>query len=626
MKKKIATLLFALAGGILPLQGAWLPVQNSQLQKPEAAAEAEKQNFALGQAHPDQSFTAVFSGRGGVFRNEMKFEKGKLIVFDILSYPESKTRKGWVSVAFQIADKQNHFYALQIGPKNVFVSRNLGKWAPIGGNVAKLQYPVKAGIGIDAQNRLIVTINGKKIYTGSVDPEFKPEFYQLVLNSQYASDMTKFTIGKLDRADAPVLAPQYKLETTTANPNGQFQAGEKVVFLAKVTNHGGIVPKAKIGYEIEENRGLIRKEIASADENGLLRVEITPDKPGNLRFKAYLVDANGQKLRNEKKRPLAEMRVGAVYDIGKIRQAGTEPSDFDAFWNECRKELAAVPLKSTLKELTGKNARKNFKVYDVRVDCAGGKSVSGLLTIPEQAKLKSLPVVVFYYSASVCGANIRTSYADKAISFEVNAHGIDNLREKAYYDQLRKGELKNYWHINRDDRNRFYFKGMYLRVLRALEFAKTLPQWNGKDLLVIGASQGGAQAIFAGAMDKDVSFVLADVPALCDHFGPLANRQPGWPALIQFGPGHSLDSRNAKIAECARYYDTASFAKRMKAPEVFLSTNLVDGTCPPTTVFAAYHELPQSIHKQIFTSPWRDHWPPDRTGELYMKKKFLHLQ
>lgn len=82
--------------------------------------------------------------------------------------------------------------------------------------------------------------------------------------------------------------------------------------------------------------------------------------------------------------------------------------------------------------------------------------------------------------------------------------------------------MNNYPRQGQASRDTFYFKGMYMRVLRALAYAKTRPEWDGRTLLVYGGSQGGAQAMAAAALDPDVSFCLVTVPALCDHAGSLA--------------------------------------------------------------------------------------------------------
>ncbi|NMA46826.1 MAG: hypothetical protein GX945_09725, partial [Lentisphaerae bacterium] len=66
----------------------------------------------------------------------------------------------------------------------------------------------------------------------------------------------------------------------------------------------------------------------------------------------------------------------------------------------------------------------------------------------------------------------------------------------------------------------------YLRVMRSLDFVKTLPEWNGRDLIVVGSSQGGGQAIAAAGLDPQVTLCVAAVPALSDHAGTLATPPP----------------------------------------------------------------------------------------------------
>lgn len=47
--------------------------------------------------------------------------------------------------------------------------------------------------------------------------------------------------------------------------------------------------------------------------------------------------------------------------------------------------------------------------------------------------------------------------------------------------------------------------GMLLRDWRALQWAKTLPEWNGKDVAVAGGSMGGYQALAMAALDPGVT-------------------------------------------------------------------------------------------------------------------------
>jgi len=55
-----------------------------------------------------------------------------------------------------------------------------------------------------------------------------------------------------------------------------------------------------------------------------------------------------------------------------------------------------------------------------------------------------------------------------------------------------------------ESRSDFYFRGMYLRLIRTLDFLASQPEWDGKRILVIGESQGGGQALAAAGLDKEL--------------------------------------------------------------------------------------------------------------------------
>lgn len=197
----------------------------------------------------------------------------------------------------------------------------------------------------------------------------------------------------------------------------------------------------------------------------------------------------------------------------------------------------------------------------------------------------------------------------------LNAHGIANDQPASFYQALREGELKAYPFINSTDRDTYYMKGMIVRLIRAIEFMKTLPEWNGKDIVVGGGSQGGAQALFAAGADPQVTEIYADVPAMCDHAGSLVDRQAGWPGLYFRENGRIMvkqdyDRKNAKpgdegMIRTAGYFDAASFARQIRC-KAYIRTGGVDGVCPPTGVFAAYNNIP-STDKEIDFAPLGAH-------------------
>ena len=320
---------------------------------------------------------------------------------------------------------------------------------------------------------------------------------------------------------------------------------------------------------------------------------------------------------------LASAAIGVVADPQSITPGITEPSDFQQFWDRAKAELAKVPAKAVRKELEVTDAllpsatswftyvtrkeidtpialKGNFRLWDVRVDCVGNVPVSGYLTMPAGAKPKSLPVIVTFHGAGVRSAS--KAFVSGAIRFDVNAHGIENGREPAYYQGLASSRLKDYRRKNADSRDRFYFRNMFLRVIQALEYVKTLPEYDGETLIVIGNSQGGAQALAAGFFDPSVKLIYAGVPALCDHGGIFAGRNSGWPQLIRLKNGKP---ENPDILRTAAYYDMAFFAGRIRA-EIYMTVGLVDTVCAPTTVFAAFNRIPPG-RKHIRISPSDKH-------------------
>jgi cephalosporin-C deacetylase-like acetyl esterase len=119
--------------------------------------------------------------------------------------------------------------------------------------------------------------------------------------------------------------------------------------------------------------------------------------------------------------------------------------------------------------------------------------------------------------------------------------------------------------------------------------------WDGKTLVVSGASQGGQLSIVTSALDKRVTGTVTNYPAFCDVTGYMHGRAGGWPHLFL----NSEDQNSDKIATTA-YYDAVNFAKRLHAP-VSVAFGYNDVTCPPTSMFAAYNVIPteKELHLQL---------------------------
>jgi cephalosporin-C deacetylase-like acetyl esterase len=311
-------------------------------------------------------------------------------------------------------------------------------------------------------------------------------------------------------------------------------------------------------------------------------------------------------LTGEGRKP-ATARAGVVVSPEKITPSMPEPKDFDDFWNARRAALAGMPLKADLKPVESPDSQ--IECFSLEAPCPQTNPVRGYFARPKEAKTHGCPAILFVRAAGVsgdwCKASVRNavSLAKQygAIVVDINAHGMLNGQPPEYYQKLEQNELRSYWTQGTDDRDKFYFVGMYVRLLRSIEFIATQEPWDGKHLITIGESQGGGQALAAAGLDKRVSAAVALVPAMCDFAGPVAKRAGGWPQPI----GRDVQSEQTKkVIDAVRYCDNVNLAKRSRA-QTLVFVGLIDTTCSAPGVFATYNNLPGG--KRIVAYPHKPH-------------------
>ena len=401
---------------------------------------------------------------------------------------------------------------------------------------------------------------------------------------------------------------KYRVVAKTNCPNARAKVGDEVKIGVTVNSE---LPGA-FAAELFVN-GVSKGKPQIFDFGKDAEFSVTANTPGTVSVICSMLNENKKPVLDRRKRKLIA-GLGVRVTPEKIVSGNTKcPDDFDAFWKQKRAELDQVPVKATRSEvkLTPALEKKypNVVCYDVKVDCAGGIPVSGYLCLPRGAQPKSLPAIVIYHGAGVRSANMQARYGSKALAFDVNAHGIENGKPAKFYKELADKGLKNYWHRGFEDHNRIYFIGMYMRVMRALDYVKRLPEWDGKTLIAYGTSQGGAQTIAAAALDPQVTLAVAGVPALCDLGGQSINRRPGWPFYFM-PPAKRSDP--AVIGEAA-YVDGVFMAQRIKCPAYF-STGGIDNTCHAASVYSAFNSLPGK-KKYISYNPMGHHGTsPSRPG------------
>ena len=319
--------------------------------------------------------------------------------------------------------------------------------------------------------------------------------------------------------------------------------------------------------------------------------------------------------------------IGFVVAPEGFRAGYEEPADLMDYWNNQKALLRALPMqvKKTTLEVPEQYQGK-FVCDDIEINCLGPAPVRAYMAKPVKAQKGSLPIVILCRAAGVSGAWCRcqvgecvgnAALGNGALSLDLNAHGMLNGQHDDYYRMLENGLLHNYYDHNAADRETYYFRGMYLRLLRAIEFMTQQPEWDGKRILVIGESQGGGQAVAAAGLDSRVTAVVLNVPAMQDFGGARLGRRGGWPHPIESHKDLSADMLDATLP----YFDGALLIRHSKA-EIYCEIGLIDTTCPPSAVWSSLNGAPGP--KTVNCVPFRTHaWPSGRLRP-YWEEHFLH--
>lgn len=386
-----------------------------------------------------------------------------------------------------------------------------------------------------------------------------------------------------------------------------YQLGEPVKFRIMVTADNTPVDNATVTYSVGPEMMPVEKKTAAVPLEGLVVDGGTLNVGGFIRCKVETEFA-GRTYRGV---------ATAAFAPETIQPFQTDPADFDAFWAKAKEDLAKIPLEPRL-TLLPDACTDTVNVYHVSFRTLNQtwdrnpSRIYGILTEPKAPG--KYPAVL-----KVPGAGVRPYSGDiglaarGAIVLEIGIHGIPVNLPQSVYDALGSGAVHSYWVNQLDNKDAYYYRRVYLGCVRSNDFLTSLENWNGKDLLVMGASQGGQLSLVTAALDPRVTALSATHPAMCDVVAPLHGRAGGWPH--PFKPREdgrpSFHATPEKIATTG-YYDAVNFARRIKVPGFYI-WGFNDETCPPTSTFAAYNVI--TAPKTLAVQPEQAHTYPPEQGE-----------
>lgn len=384
-----------------------------------------------------------------------------------------------------------------------------------------------------------------------------------------------------------------KVVVNAEHPDWTYKVGENVKFTISVFKNNNLVPNARVRYEIgPEKQDPTQKQTVTLTTGTQVIEGGTMTTGGFLRCVA-VAEVDGKEYRN---------LSTAGFDPLSISPTVDNPTDFDTFWNDAKTELAKIPLDAKMTLLPERCTEKT-NVYHVNIqNFKLGTRLYGILCVPK--KEGKYPALLHVPGAGVRPYSGDIANAEKGmITLQIGIHGIPVNMDLSVYTDLGAGILNGYPNYNLDDKNRFFYKRVYIGCVRANDFLTSLPQYDGANLAVTGGSQGGALSIITAALDSRVKWLGAFYPAICDVTGYLKGRAGGWPHYFDKG-SRAFNETKEKLTTLG-YYDVVNFARRVKVPGLY-SWGFNDETCPPTSMYAAYNVI--SAPKELFLALDTGHW------------------
>ena len=268
-----------------------------------------------------------------------------------------------------------------------------------------------------------------------------------------------------------------------------------------------------------------------------------------------------------------------------------EPPDFDAFWQESIAQTRRHPLDARFEAVDyGLRAQECFDVTFAGYD---GQPVKGWLLLPRQ-RPAPVPCVVEYIGYGG-GRGFPTDWLLwSSVGF---AHLVMDTRGQGTTwrrgdtpDLPTEGSSPHYPGFMTQgvlDPKTYYYRRVFLDAVRAIEAARGHPAVDAARIAVVGGSQGGGIVLAAAGLEPAVSVAMPDVPFLC-HYRRATEITDKYPykEIANFCQTHR--DKVDTVFNTLAYFDGVNLATRAHAHALF-SVGLMDDTCPPSTVFAAYN-------------------------------------
>jgi cephalosporin-C deacetylase len=289
--------------------------------------------------------------------------------------------------------------------------------------------------------------------------------------------------------------------------------------------------------------------------------------------------------------------------LWEYRSTYKAPADFDEFWRRTLDEAAEIPLDVRIEQV--ETALQTIDIYDITFAGYAGHPIRAWLRLPRQLPHPLLPGIVQFHGY---GSGRGHALDDLLWASAGYAHLLMDARgQGGGYAGGDTGDpvgsagptQPGFLTKGIESPETYYYRRVFIDAVRAVQVLRGHAQVDPARVAVVGASQGAGIALaVAGLVPDSVAALHAQAPFLCDI--RRATR------ITDAAPYHEIAAylatrrtSAAQVFETLAYFDGLGFATRATAPAWF-SAGLMDGVCPPSTAFGAYHAYAGPKHINLW--------------------------
>ncbi|HGQ3151175.1 TPA: acetylxylan esterase [Streptococcus pneumoniae] len=263
-------------------------------------------------------------------------------------------------------------------------------------------------------------------------------------------------------------------------------------------------------------------------------------------------------------------------EIKTYRGRDEVPEDFDAFWDGEVKNVSTPPSY----HLEERDFHiPQVKCYELTFEGSKEGKVYARIVLPKSEE--KVPLIFHFHGYMGRGWD----WADMLGQSGYSQDGLRSPLGNTVKGHIIRGAMEG--------RDHLFYKDVYLDIYQLVEIVASLSQVDEKRLSSYGASQGGALALVAAALNPRIQKTVAIYPFLSDfrRVIEIGNTSEAYDELFRYFKFHDpFHETEEEIMATLAYIDVKNLAHRIQG-EVKMITGLDDDVCYPITQFAIYNRL-----------------------------------